>query len=630
LRRKLLTRAEAKALEEAHAFFQTVRCHLHLLAARADDRLTFDVQPEIALRMGYADAAPNERAEKFMKDYFLMTNASGHLTRTLCTALEAHALKSGRTDKAEAEGFPVRQSRLTVKSAAQFKKKPSEILRLFRAGQVSGLDIHPDALRFIQGTLPGLKEKLRRDPLAHAIFLDILLAPKNAEQTLRHMNEAGILGALIPAFEKIVAHMQYDMYHVFTSDEHTLRAVGMLHKMENGEAPEAPLASALIAKMKSRRALFAAMFLHDIAKGAGGKHSEKGAAAAKIICPRLGLDTEETETACWLVENHLLMTSTAYKRDLSDPKTAADFAAIVQTPERLRLLTVMTSADVMAVGPDRWNNWKSGLISELYHKAHALLSGAEPDSVAPIIAVQKKARRLVGDKLPTLNHLIDAAPRMFWLGFTPEAVAGVARALHGKLNATVIRITPEAGQDFTEVLVHTPDRKGLFATLSGAMAAAGASIAEARIFTLSNGMALDIFQVQTAGGQVYENTGFLQKTLKAALDGDIDLAAEIAARQKTRPKKERHFAVAPRVLVDNDASASSTVIEIDARDRTGLLFDITSALTALGLQISSAKIATFGSRAVDVFYVKDAFGLKVVHPGKVRNIEKSLLAALKV
>jgi [protein-PII] uridylyltransferase len=637
----ILTAPEAETLKRARRFFWRIRCHLHLLAGRADDRLSFDSQPEIALRMGYAEKEPNLRAESFMRDYFLMANETGNLTRILCADLEARALPLGGTAGTRKialadviDGFPVLHNRLTVSSARHFHKTPADMLRIFRVSQTAGHDIHPDALRAIRNTLKKGDAGLQKTPEACRIFCDILLDAKKAEQTLRRLNEADVLTALLPDFGNIRAHMQYDMYHVYTADEHTIRAVGMMHKIENGDLAEsAPLATQLFKKIHSRRALYAAMFLHDIAKGTGGRHSEKGAEIAKNLCPRLGLTGEETETVIWLVENHLLMTMTALKRDLNDDKTIADFVAAVQSPERLKLLTVLTAADIMAVGPDRWNNWKAGLLAELYHKSSAHMSGAPRDREQneQFIILQKQVRRKIGDRARTLQYLADYAPRYFWLSFSADAVAQFVAALHKNIekeNPQVIRISPDKAQDYTEVFVFARDRKGLFAELSGAMAVAGASIVEARIFTLTNGMALDVFQVQGMDGHAYENGGYLQKTILRALAGKIDLDAEIAERQKAQPGRGRHFSAQPRVIIDNDASNSSTVIEVNGKDRPGFLHRITAALTQAGLQISAAKVTTFGSRAVDVFYVKDAFGLKIIHPQKLRMIEQSLLAAL--
>ena len=638
-RKKVLTEQEAETLQQALQFFWVVRWHLHTITGRADDRLSFEVQPEIARRMGYDDEEPNKRAEKFMKDYFIMAAETGNLTRILCTALEASSLSQGATAGTKKaalddmlDGFPLLHNRLTIADEKHFKKNPSEIVRIFRLSQTSGYDIHPDALRAIRDALP--KADFSADGEGYRLFLLALLDEKKSEQTLRRMNEAGVLSALMPDFGNIFAHMQYDMYHVFTADEHTIRAVGMMHKIENGDLLDtAPLAHELFRKIRSRRALYVAMFLHDIAKGTGGQHSEKGAAIAKKICPLLGLAPEETETVAWLVEHHLLMTMTAFKRDLNDVKSIEDFVKAVQSPERLKLLHILTCSDIMAVGPDRWNNWKAGLLAELYYKSIEFMSGTprDRDDDEQFIIARKKTRRLVGEDAPTLRYLSDYAPKYFWISFPPETIASFVKTLRKFTDkeATVIKITPVPGHDFTEVFVYTPDRKGLFATLSGAMAASGASIVDARIFTLSNGMALDVFQIQGLNGQVYENTAYLQKTLKNALAGKLDIDAEIAEKRKTAPQKGRHFAVQPRVIIDNKASASNTVIEVNGRDRTGFLYDVTSALTQEALQISAAKITTFGARAVDVFYVKDAFGLKILHNEKLASIENKLKAALE-
>jgi len=602
----ILSSEEAKTLWRAQHFFWTVRCHLHFIAGRANDRLSFDSQPLIAELMGYKDAEPNVRAEKFMKHYFLLAREVGHLTRILCAKIEAQSLKAQKLVLQEAvEGFPVKANRLTITNPNVFRKFSSEIIRLFRVSQTSGIDIHPDALRHMHDALGSLKKHSEE---AYPLFLEILL-DRNAEPILRRMNEADVLGALIPEFKNIVAHMQYDMYHSFTADEHTIHAIGLLHQLEAGDLAEtAPLASGLFAKIHSRRALYAAMFLHDIAKGTGGKHTETGAEAAQEICPLLGLMPEETETVAWLIEHHLDMTMTAFKRDLDDEKTIDDFVATVQSPERLKLLTILTTADIMAVGPERWNHWKSGLLTELYHKSAQVMLNTIPSP--PLHAgVQKRVRA-------SHESLQDAQTR-----YRIPAQGGD--------DATYIDITQHPQHDHTEVTITTPDRPGLFSLLSGAIAASGASIVAARIFTLSNGMAQDVFQIQSLKGTVYENTSYLNKTIKAALDGKIDLAAEIRDKQKSAPKKSELFKHPPRVIVDNDASAANTVIEVNGNDRPGFLYAITSALTAQGLQISAAKIATFGSRAVDVFYIRDNFGLKIVHPDKLRAIEISLMEALQ-
>jgi [protein-PII] uridylyltransferase len=638
VRKKMLTVDEARLLGHAHMFFWRIRCHLHALAGRADDRLSFDVQPEIALRMGYDDPAPNLRAERFMRDYFRMANDTGYLTRILCTLLESRAASGGATAGSkkialsETEGgFALLQNRLLPAAKDMFEKSPSEMVRIFRISQTSGFDIHPDALRQIREILARSPKVIQNNPDALAVLREIILDRKKSAQTLRRMNEAALMTAIIPDFANVFAHMQYDMYHVFTADEHIINAIDMLHRIENGELQrEAPVSTQLFGQIHSRRALYFAMLFHDMAKGTGGAHAAKGAEIARRMCPKFGLDPAETETAAWLVEYHLLMTMTAFKRDLSDPKTVADFAAAVQSPERLKLLAILTAADVLAVGPGRWNNWKAGLLRDLYSRTQHILTGTPDmfDDAQATTMRQKSVRRLIGDKTAALRYLADRAPADFWHSFAPETLAGFISALDKnagmKEQATVVRVLPAPAQDFTEVFVFTPDRKGLFATLAGALSAAGASIAAARIFTLPDGMALDVFQVQDLQGHAYDNAAFMQRTVKAALAGTLDITAEIAQHQKNLPRRGQNFRVVPQVILDNNASNSHTVVEVTGKDRPGFLYAITSGLSALGLQISAAKITTFGSRAMDVFYVKDSFGLKVVHAEKLTRIETTL------
>lgn len=638
-RKKLLTREEAASLQKAQIFFMSTRHAMHARAKRAEDRLSFDMQPDVALQMGYIDPSPTVRAEAFMKDYFLMTAETGHLTRAICAELETQALSGGATAatrkmaaEGTVEGFPLLHNRLNFKDGLDFKSSPAAIAAIFRASQHSGFDIHPDALRAIRAAIKKNPSLIALNAAAGGILLDIITYKKEAETTLRRMNEAGVLVALLPDFDNIRAHMQFDMYHAFTADEHTLRACGMMHRLENGDfAAQAPLATGLWQKgIRQRDALYAAMFLHDIAKGTGNDHSRKGGEIATALCPVLGLDAQATDTVRWLVENHLLMTMTAFKRDLSDAQTIAIFAAQVQSAERLALLLILSVADIMAVGPDRWNNWKAVLLRELYHKTYAFLSGAGDEIDAAAMRDKHLESQHQDNHAPRagLDYLSKAAPAVFWQNMDSAEIAAIARGLEKRTGHAIIIKTNDE-RDYTDVVVHTPDRRGLFALLSGAMAAAGASIVDARIFTLHDSTALDIFRIQSIKGGVYENAGFLKKTITQALSGQIDLDAEIRDRLRQRSSRQKLFARASRCVIDNNASRHATMIEIGAHDRPGLLYAITSTLTALDLQIVAAKVTTFGNRAADTFYVRDAFGLKILHPQRLAAIEAALFKTLE-
>ncbi len=604
VRAKILRSDEAKRLERAHDFFSSVRHHLHTHAGRAQDRLAFELQPVIAQKMGYKTADANQRAEAFMRDYFRMTQETAYLTRVLCAALEDRALAAGGATAGrrkaaiheEFEGFAIRNNRLLATRHNDFAKQPAELIRLFRASQTSSMDIHPDTLRQLSRVLPTITKKLRQDDAAYALFFDILCDDRNNAITLRRMNEAGVLLALIPAFANIHVHMQYDMYHTYTADEHTIRACGILHDIATGRLKAAaPLATSLIPTLTMPRLLYLAMFLHDMAKGSGDDHARAGAQLARDMAPRFGLDDAETDMLAWLIENHLLMTMTAFKRDLQDGKTIEDFVAAVQSPERLKMLLPLTVADIMAVGPDIWNGWKAGLLRQLYHLAYASMTGLQPDHE------QKE------------------------LAYFEKAMSAVA-AHHGSR----IALLHNSANDTSQLVVSTPDRKGLFATLAGAIAAAGANIVQARIFTRTSGDALDVFDLQDHMGRAYENEKFITKTLRRALDGTLDIDAEIKLRRSQQPRAKRTSSRLPaRVIIDNTASYLHTLVEINASDRPGLLYDITTALTAEGMNIHAAKVATFGSHAVDVFYIKDAFGLKIEHPARLASLEKALKMGLE-
>jgi [protein-PII] uridylyltransferase len=643
VRQGLLRHEEATRFGKAEAFLWSVRCHLHWLARRAEEKLTFGVQPEIAKRLGYTDHVGAAAVERFMKHYFLVAKDVGNLTRIFCAAFEADSIGQprswlSRASRNRIDGFVLEGSRLNLASEDQFAKAPVDMLRLFAAAQRGGYDIHPNALRAMTRNLRRIGPELRADPEANRIFMDQILAgPGNREVGLRRMNDAGVLGRFVPDFGRVVAQMQFDMYHYYTVDEHTLNAVGILNRIETGEAADMfPLACELIGQIASRRALCLAIMLHDIGKGRGGNHSEIGGTIAERLGPRLGLSEEETETAAWLVRWHLGMSGVTTRRDLEDPQTIRDFAALVQSPERLKALTVLTTVDISAVGPGRWNNWKAGLIEDLYHRTAEALAG----SVTPTAGTERLAKNQADARasLPDWSdeqfaQFAALGSRAYWLGFDTAAHVRHARLVHaaerdGQALAVETRADPQ--RDATEVTIHTADHPGLFASLAGAFAMAGLSIVDAKIFTLSNGMALDVFWAQDASGDPISNSkrARLLVMIERALSGTRPPPEEQERLRAKLPDRLRHFHVTPRVLIDNEASSTHTIIEINGLDRPGLLHDVTLALTGLNLQIASAKISTYGHKVIDVFYVKDIFGLKIVDPAKHKRIRVALLAEL--
>lgn len=642
----VFTEKERRRFTKASNFLRSVRCHLHYLTRRPEERITFDVQSELARRLQYKDHAGTLGVERFMKHYFLVAKDVGDLTRIFCANLEAEQQKMSRLPiprfglgRRKMKGFIIESGRIDVQNDDDFRNEPIRMLELFHLAQEKGLDVHPNALRLIRQDLKLVNRSLRNDPRANQLFLDMLTSRNDPETTLRRLNEAGVFGRFIPDFGRVVAQMQHDMYHVYTVDEHTIRAIGILSRIEAGEfAEEHPLSHKILPKILSRNVLYCAVLIHDIAKGRGGDHSVLGAEVAEKLCPRLGLSESETETVAWLVRYHLYFSSFAFKRDIADPKTVEDFVQIVQSPERLRLLLVLTVVDIRAVGPNVWNGWKGQLLRELYYVSETALTGGHLSEGRSGRAKQSQEdlRTLLHDWTDReVDEHIHRFYQSYWIATTSND-----RKVHAELMRRADRnkalFTIETRSDpfrsITEVIVYTADHPGLFARITSAMSISGANIVDAKIHTTTDGMALDTFFIQDAEGGVYDKGGRMKKLEKAirdTLQGERKPHLEIVDRREhSLPSRTEIFKVAPSVLLDNVASNTHTVIELRGRDRTGLLADLTRTLFTLSLSISSAHIATYGERAVDVFYVKDSFGLKITNKVKLANIEKKLLMAL--
>jgi [protein-PII] uridylyltransferase len=640
----VLTREEARLFERAERFLTTVRCHIHYLTGRADDRLSFDLQREIAERLGYQDRPGSRGVERFTKHYYLHAKTVGDLTRIFVAALEDSHKRKPRLAALwqtlrprQLEGFKLDGERLAVESPDTFTKDPVAILRLFHVAQENDLDIHPATLRLITQNIR-LVDRLRADPEANRLFMEMMTSRHDPETTLRRLNEAGVFGRFIPDFGRVVAQTQHDMYHTYTVDEHTIRAIGILSRIESGELKEDhPLSADVVHKILSRPVLYLSVLLHDIAKGRGGDHSVLGADVALQVGPRLGLSAAETETVAWLVRYHLAMSGTAFQRDLMDPKTIESFAGLVQSPERLRLLLVLTVCDIRAVGPNVWNGWKAALLRQLYNAAEQVLSGGtlaggRVDRIRQIQAEVAKRLASWSDKDKDEHFARGYAP--YWLSFDPDTLARQAELVRGaerQRQPLAIEHRVDAARSVTEVTIYTLDTHGLFARLAGAMAVSGANIVDAKIFTLANGMALDTFWIQDLEGKPFDDPQRLARLsarVELALSNRLNIQRELDQQRSSWPKRDQVFTVQPRVLIDNNASDTFTVIEVNGRDRPGFLHVVTRALTRLNLQIASAHITTYGERAVDVFYVKDLFGLKVVNQEKLKQVadavEKSI------
>jgi [protein-PII] uridylyltransferase len=641
----VLTQVEARHFERADRFLSTVRCHIHYLTNRADDRLSFDLQREISQRLGYHDRPGSRGVERFMKHYYLHVKVVGDLTRIFVAALEdSHRRKPKLAAlwqslrPRQLDGFRLDGERLSASGPEMFEKDPVAILRLFHVAQENGLDIHPATLRQIANNIR-LVDRLRGDAEANRLFMAILTSKHDPEKTLRRLNESGVFGRFVPDFGRVVAQTQHDMYHTYTVDEHTIRAIGILANIENGTHKEDhPLSAEVVHKILSRPVLYLSVLLHDIAKGRGGDHSVLGADVAMQLGPRLGLTAAETETVAWLVRHHLAMSGTAFQRDLMDPKTIENFAALVQSPERLRLLLVLTVCDIRAVGPNVWNGWKAALLRQLYHATEQLLSGGTlaGGRGERIKAIQGEvAKRLSGWSDAEKDAHFARGYGPYWLSFDPEMLsrqAELVRRAERDKQPLAIEHRVDPTRSATEVTIYTLDTHGLFARLAGAMAISGANIVDAKVFTLANGMALDTFWIQDLEGKPFDGPQRLARLsarVELSLSNRLDVQRELGTQRASWPKRDQVFTVEPSVLIDNNASDTFTVLEVNGRDRPGFLHIVTRALTRCSLQIATAHITTYGERAVDVFYVKDLFGLKVVNQEKLKQISTTVEKAIR-
>ena len=628
----VMSAAELKRFQRAERFLWSVRCHLHLITGRPEERLSFDYQREIARRLRYADRPGKSAVERFMQHYFLQAKAVGDLTGMFLTQIDETFARSRNRfgfsrlrSPARVDGFLLDRGRLMLPSDRHFAEDPVRLLGLFATADKHEAEIHPSAMRAATRDARLIDAAVRADPRANALFMQVLTSPRDPEKVLRWMNEAGVFGRFVPDFGRVVAQMQFDMYHHYTVDEHSIRAIGLLSRIERGELKDDhPLATGLFRNISSRRTLYVAALLHDIAKGRGGDHSILGAEVAIKLCPRLGLDEAETETVAWLVRFHLLMSDTAMKRDISDPKTISDFAAKVASLERLRLLILLTIVDIRAVGPGVWNDWKRQLLRGLFDRAEEQLRlGHKQDGRRERVeAVQHDLAVRLGWAEDRFVAVAARLPDSYWLAEPIDALERNA----GQVEAGApYSATVQADRGATLVSVHGDDRPGLFYRLAGAISGAGGNIIDARVHTTNDGMALDNFLVQDLAGKPLSDPHQLcrlEERVRAALAGE-----EPPARSRPLDGPARHFPINPAVFVDNEASSRYSVLEINAADRPALLADLAHAIYRCGAAIRSAHVATYGERAVDVFYLTGEDGGKITGAKPLKALQRELLGA---
>ncbi|MEM0898985.1 MAG: [protein-PII] uridylyltransferase [Pseudomonadota bacterium] len=651
VKKGVFTRAEYRRFAKCEDFLWAVRCHLHFVTNRAEERLSFDVQREIAERLGYREKPGMENVERFMKHYYLIAKEVGDLTRIFCALLEEREVKQAprlntvirnvlpfrRTRKIRGEpDFIIDNQRINAAEEDVFERDPVNMLRMFDVADQHGLEYHPDLLNLLRKSLKHLKKAVAKDPRANEHFMNVLTSTRNPEMNLRRMNEAGVLGRFIRDFGKVVAMMQFNMYHHYTVDEHLIRSVGVLSSIEQKKiSDEHPLASRLLPTLdeNERTILFVTLLLHDIAKGRPEDHSIAGARVARRLCPRFGMSEEDTKTVAWLIEEHLTMSMVAQSRDLNDPKTIKDFANVVQSLRRLKLLVILTVCDIRAVGPGVWNGWKGQLLRTLYAETELMLTGgySEANRDARSAAARDRLVAALGETTSAGQAMeYSALHYKAYLLHTDfdDQVRHSAKML--QMDQTGERVDVEVKTNaftaITELTVICPDHPRLLAVLAAACASAGAKIDSASAFTTRDGRAIDTIFINR---EFKDDADEIRRGERIGhhvngMFSGAEARAEIVRKTRRVKKNTRAFRIEPFVRINNELSDQQTVIEIEALDRPGLLYDITSVVADLGLDIRSAHITTFGEKAVDTLYVTDLTGQKVTGKPRQSRIRERL------
>ena len=594
----IFTHAEMATFRRCEDFLWTVRCFLHFVTGQAEERLTFEYQPVLAELLGFKDRGGLKAVERFMKLYFLTAKDVGDLTTILCSALEMQQLKSSpginkmlnplswrtRRQIREKTEFRIDNDRLNVAQANVFKNDPVNLIRFFRYAETTHTFLHPNAIRVLRGSLHLIDENLRSNAEANRTFLELLTDKDHPGAILRRMNDAGVLGRFVPEFGQVVAMMQFNMYHHYTVDEHLLRTVERLTDVEAGDVEEeVPLSSEVIGTIKHRRALFVAAFLHDIGKGRDEDHSVVGARIAAELCPRFGMTEEETELVVWLVAEHLTMSHVAERRDISDPKTISDFAAVVGDPERLKLLLVLTVADIRAVGPGVWTGWKGQLLRTLYHETRAFLDRGvqKSDSAAAVREAKQALQKELSDWPPEdILAFVGLHYPDYWLRTEFERQVSHAK-LHRRARKEGLRFavdcTTDAFTETTDLTIFAPNHPRLLSLFAGSCAAEGANIAGAHITTTRDGFAIDSFHLKREfddDSDELRRGARIGETIDSILKRERPLGDLLKKQDKKKNKKIAAFTVEPRVVIDNNLSKHFTVIEIEGLDRPGFALSV--------------------------------------------------------
>ena len=640
----LMTEREFTVVERSVDFLWRVRSELHYRSGRKNDRLTFDHQEAMPEALGIRGTKRSLAVERFMRAYYLRALAITEFADRIiahCRARPSRArtLVGYLTQREVAPGFKLFNGELTVTSPTLFEERPAAIMEAFEHAARLGVPLSGYLEGLVRQSLGRIDAAFRRDPAVNASFRRLLELKRGVGTALRAMNRLHVLGAYVPEFGRLLCKMQHDVYHVYTVDEHLLKAVDQLRTLQKGEYTERfPQLTAIAEEIQRPDLLILGVFLHDIGKGHGHGHVERGARIAVRVGTRMGYPPEDVAVLEFLALHHLTMSQLAQKRDLDDEKLIQSFARTMGSLERLRMLYLLTFADMRAVGPEVWTPWKGALLQELYEKAAAVLDGrtatvARPEERAAA-ARAEAAAKLGGefDDAAREAYFKSLPPRYFLINDAEDIAAHARVALRQDDRPLATSLTHRPDRGHWELVVSTLDVPGLFAKIAGVLAGHNVNILSAQIHTRRDGHALDIFHLASPVTDALDDPQRWERVLadlEAAITGRLRVADLVARRQRPsvlggRPRPK----VATHVEIDNEASDTHTVIDVYAPDRIGLLYSITNALAATGLTIALAKVTTKGDRAEDVFYVTDIFGHKITSPSKLEDIRAAVRAAI--
>ena len=640
----ILSEEELENYNAALDYLWRIRNELHYFSGRKNDQLTFDAQIHLAGFFGYQERGRTLAVEDFMRDYYRHANRVEHFASSLvsrCIWRDEGALKilGYFVRRPVGDGCFVLKGELIIPDESVVEANPPVLMKIFELAQKHGAQLNVRVKGLIRKNLQLVNDKFRRNREVNQSFMNILRAPKDVAETLRLMHHLEFLNCFIPEMEHIYCKVQHDIYHIYTVDIHTLFAVEEAEKMLNGTSKEIlPFPCEIAARIGKPELLILSVMFHDIGKGEGGGHAEKGAAMIPTIARRMGLSKEDSERLEFLVRQHLLFAHISQRRDLNDENMIVQFARQMETSENLKMLLLLTIADVRAVGSEVWTTWKALLFQELYEKAFNVLERGEfhlEASSERVKAVIKKIVEMLEDEFPTarVREELKAMPVRLLLSNTLPAIAGHVRMLIGLEEAEVLmQLDHQASSGYSEFTICAQDMPGLFSRITGVMAANGVNILGAQINTSRNGKVLDILQVNSPQGMLITDPQRWQKVeaeMRLAIHGEVKVADLVARRQRptlltSRPAPR----FATRVEIDNEVSADYTVIDIYTHDKVGLLYLITSTLTRLGLYIGVSKISTKVDQVADVFYVRDIFGQKVMNADKLAEITTQLKTAI--